>query len=147
VSCTSAFARIGETYDQAVQRYGKEYDIVKDPVTNDNIYRFIKGNFCVNAVFDNTDRIGRITYIKKSDSQYGESGDMSEVAQLNFLKNNCPEGWIATGYQEWVNGNVLCCLVCCCSTCLHQCRVVNSDRPGNARWRAGFRRYLEATNS
>jgi hypothetical protein len=52
-----SFARIGETYDQAVQRYGKEYDIVKDPVTNDNIYRFVKGNFCVNAVFDNTDRL------------------------------------------------------------------------------------------
>ena len=107
LSCSAAFARIGETYDEAFKRYGKERDIVKDEITGRDIYRFDKGVFHINALLDDDGKIGEIYYIKQADAGWGKTTPMSENEIMNFLRSNRPKGWVSAGDNAWVNGDSL----------------------------------------
>ena len=108
LSCSVAFARIGETYTEAVQRYGKEIQTYDPPGTTNLVwFNFAKGNFRVNAVFGPSRKIVAIEYVK-----IGEDGwvELSVNERENFLKSNRSKGWHETksenGSPFWSNGNL-----------------------------------------
>ena len=92
LSRSAVFARIGETYDEAVQRYGPPTGSVATDVASQGWICFAKGDFKVN--------------VKKPDSQFSDFSDMSEVERWNFLRANCSEGWISSGSDRWTNKNL-----------------------------------------
>jgi hypothetical protein len=102
-----AFARIGETLDQAKQRYGK----IKKDDTFKGLRRveFERNGFRVVAIFLD-DRIGAIIFSKLPTQTFRKSDEMSETEVQNFLKANGGEKewkqvaertWTAPGLSAW----------------------------------------------
>jgi hypothetical protein len=98
-----AFARIGETLEQAKQRYGE----IRSDDTFKGLRRvqFLKNGFLVSTFFTG-DRIGSINFVKMPKEQDGKSERVSEemsVAEIqNFLKFNGGEKqWKQVAERTW----------------------------------------------
>jgi hypothetical protein len=92
-------ARIGETLEQAIKRYG-------EPITLENARGwscFQKGDFQVNVQFYQG-KIDKIEYLKWNARQVVE---MSEVEARNFLKANYNGPWTTVARNEWSAPNLL----------------------------------------
>jgi outer membrane receptor for ferric coprogen and ferric-rhodotorulic acid len=102
-----AQARIGETYEQAYNRYGQETKIWTDGETS--VYQFDKGVYHIAVVFDPNGKIWEIAYLKRD--AYGAWTDLSYEENLKLLQNNKQKGWQFLGEMEgikiWTNGNNL----------------------------------------
>ena len=90
---TTGRARIGETMEEATQRYGQP-TVLK----NDRGWTiFYKGNFQVNVTFYQG-KIDTVEYMKWSAKRVVE---MSEVEANNLLNANYSGEWISRGRDEW----------------------------------------------
>ena len=98
-----AFARIGETLEQAKQRYGE--------IRSDDVYKglrrvqFEKNGFLVSTLFTG-DRIGSIQFVKLPNEQNGKSEEKSEEMSAgeiqNFLKfNGGGKKWKQVAERTW----------------------------------------------
>lgn len=99
----SAYARIGETMDEAIKRYG--------PVTHEidmgsrHWYCFRFKGFVVNAVF-NDGKIVEIEYLRDPANMprleaVSTFTELSENEIINFLKANSTEEWQTVGIHEY----------------------------------------------
>jgi len=94
-----AFARIGETLEQAKQRYGE--------IGSDDTFKglrrvqFVKNGFVVSTLFTG-DRIGSILFVKLPEEQSRKSEEMSETEIQNFLKfNGGGKLWKQVAERTW----------------------------------------------
>ena len=110
VAITATYARIGETYDQAVARYGAPLGASIDIIFPDEKWTsFRKGGFHVNAIFHNG-KIDTIEYIKiigyNKYSESFETAALSEIEINNLLKANYNEIWQNSYSKSWTAPNL-----------------------------------------
>jgi hypothetical protein len=101
---SSSYARIGETREQAIARYGQPANVV---VNNGWEWtQFRKGDFGVSVHFFDG-RIDSIEYIKITGvfEGYYKTVELSEVETQNFLSAN-DSAWEANGHHLWVSPNL-----------------------------------------
>jgi hypothetical protein len=108
VTALNAQARIGETYEQAVQHYGPYTDFWTDGESD--LYKFDKGPYRVSVQFNDKWKIVAVTYLKRDDQGAWIEIDPKEV--LTLLQNNKQKGWDYQGKDDsgdkvWINGEHL----------------------------------------
>ena len=94
---TAAHARIGETLEQAIERYGEP-----SPGQNAGWTVFFKGGFQVNTHFHGG-AIDAVEYIK---TEGLETAKLSEVEVQNFLNANYAGNWQASSWRSWFAPNL-----------------------------------------
>jgi hypothetical protein len=102
---TSSYARIGETLDQAIKRYGSPQ--ILQSADGGEWARFYKGEFGIDVRFYEG-KIDTIEYVKllREHDRPIQTIKLSEVEIGNFLKANYPGTWTREGYQTWIASNI-----------------------------------------
>jgi hypothetical protein len=105
-------ARLGETMEQAVARYGP---VIKETDSNGiHWYAFRKNGFIVRAIFQNS-KIVQIDYshdftVAEPNQSWMQLSKLSDVEIQNFLKVNDTGPWtklFVDGYGDWESANNL----------------------------------------
>jgi hypothetical protein len=97
VTINTSHARIGETMEQAIKRYGNPFP----RETADEWTTFRKGIFIINVQF-HQDKIDVVEYLKLEE----RTAELSEVEIKNFLKANYNGSWKEVRRNFWQVSNL-----------------------------------------